>query len=631
MTAPLHAVRVDKAGYRDHGSPEKSAQGLDSSGLASNAHEASLELEAAAAADGAANRQAIRVTLEWRDLRYSVPVGRRRQRTSRTILEGLSAVLPPGRLLAIMGPTGCGKSSLVNALAGRLPAGGTLEGEVLVNGLPRGRGFKSITAYVMQEDVMFANLTVFETLEFAARMRLPPSVSAADKMARNAFVRGVSGGERKRVNVGIELLSNPCLLLLDEPTVVATIHQPRSSIFALFDMLLVLSEGQATYYGPAAEAVEWFASCGFACSAHYNPADFFADVVAIDHRSPAAEEASKARVALLVERFNQQQRQRQQREAEQAAAVAAEDRAAMEQMNDRPSFPNSLPVEFSLLLRRAWKQQSRDRLPQVITLVQTLVLGFFLAALFSDIPSTLAGAQDELGVIFMSCMFNAMASIFASLNTFPVEAGIINRERTSKAYHVSPYYLARFLCDLPLRLAQSLLFGVIVYWIVGLKSTAGAFFIFCALTILLALASQALGVAVSAACPSEKVAFAVAPGITVILMLLGGFLVTYDSIPVWIRWLCWISHLYYAFMGLTINNFRGQSEWSCTTPATPDCTARSGDAILTRLGFEDKGMWVPFVGLACLTLGFNLAGYAVLRFTKQKFLPLTGSTAKKRA
>jgi hypothetical protein len=294
----------------------------------------------------------------------------------------------------------------------------------------------------------------------------------------------VSGGERKRVNVGVELLSNPQLLLLDEPTsgldafqaqnvmeslqnlaqggrsVVATIHQPRSSIYSLFDMLLVLSEGRDMYYGPAGEAVAWFESCGFACPAHYNPADFFADIVAIDHRSPAAEEASKARIALLVDRFNQ--RQQQQREAEQAAAVPAEDQAAMEKINDRPSFPNPLPTEFSLLLRRAWKQQSRDRLPQVITLVQTLVLGFVLAALFSDIPTTLAGAQDELGVLFMSCMFNTMASIFASLNTFPAEAGIIQRERISKAYHVSPYYVARFLCDLPLRVAQSLLFGVIV-------------------------------------------------------------------------------------------------------------------------------------------------------------------------
>lgn len=155
-------------------------------------------------------------------------------------------------------------------------------------------------------------------------------------------------------------------------------------------------------------------------------------------------------------------------------AVPEEDMRAIEEVNERPPFPNPLPTEFALLLGRAWKQQSRDRLPQVggadagvrggvtavcphawacplpvcllnsrhhrhhlgsaplaplqiITLMQTLVLGFLLAALFSDIQQTLQGIQDELGVIFMACMFNAMASLFASLNTFPQEAGVINR------------------------------------------------------------------------------------------------------------------------------------------------------------------------------------------------------------
>lgn len=141
------------------------------------------------------------------------------------------------RLLAVMGPSGSGKTSLVNALAGRLSVGGELHGEVLVNGLPRGRGFRSISAYVMQDDVLFSNLTVRETFEFAARMRLPSDVStetkqsvvdsiiselglskASDTRIGNEFMRGVSGGERKRTNIGIELLSGASLLFLDEPT-----------------------------------------------------------------------------------------------------------------------------------------------------------------------------------------------------------------------------------------------------------------------------------------------------------------------------------------------------------------------------------------------------------------------------
>lgn len=95
------------------------------------------------------------------------------------------------------------------------------------------------------------------------------------------------------------------------------------------------------------------------------------------------------------------------------------------------------------------------------------------------------------------------------------------RERAGKAYHVLPYYLARFICDIPLRVGQGLLFGVIVYWIVGLNPAAGAFFIFVALLILVGLAAQGLGTAISAACKNEKIAMSVAPALTVILILFG--------------------------------------------------------------------------------------------------------------
>ena len=179
----------------------------------------------------------MKITIEWKDLTYLVNVGRGKKKSAKTILDSLSGQVPPGRLLAVMGPTGCGKTSLINALAGRLPVGGTLNGDVLVNGKERGRAFRSISAYVMQDDVLFSNLTVQETFEFAARMRLPPDVTmetktalvdqiitelglakAKDTRIGNNFVRGVSGGERKRTNIGIELLSGASLIFLDEPT-----------------------------------------------------------------------------------------------------------------------------------------------------------------------------------------------------------------------------------------------------------------------------------------------------------------------------------------------------------------------------------------------------------------------------
>jgi len=614
----------------------------------------------------------IQITIEWKNLTYIVPVGKGKKMTSKTILEDLNGQVPAGRLLAVMGPTGSGKTSLINALAGRLQIGGTLQGEILVNGRPRGRAFRSISAYVMQDDALFSNLTVRETFEFAAKMRLPAAVSIETKRALvtqiiselglskaentrigNEFVRGVSGGERKRTNIGIELLSGASLIFLDEPTsgldafqaqnvmeslwtlagggrtVLSTIHQPRSSIYKMFDLLLLLSEGRVMYFGPAKEAVSWFSSAGFPCPPEYNPADFFLDVVSMDYRTPAEESASRRRIQLLGDLYGSEGTKVSSRHSVEASRVEE-----IVHANEVVAFPNNAITEFWLLLSRSWKQQSRDRLPQIITITQTIVIGFVLAALYSDLdPQDPSAVQDTLGILFFVAIFSAFGAMFGALNSFPTERGVVNRERAGKMYHVLPYYLARFICDIPLRVGQGLLFGAIVYWIVGLNPNAGAFFIFCCILIVEGLAAQGLGIAVSAGSPNEKVALAIAPAVTVILILFGGFYINEDTIPVWLSWIKYLSHLFWAFMGLTINNFSGRDGWACPVDpetgasAATECTL-SGDQILENLQFNPDELWLAFVGLFALIIGFNGIGYILLRRSKPKFLPLSGDTSK---
>ena len=447
----------------------------------------------------------MRLSIEWKNLTYTVPIGKKKKRKTKVILDQVSARVPPGRLVAVMGPTGCGKTSLINALAGRIPAGGDLYGEILINNKPRGKGFRSLSAYVMQDDVLFANLTIRETFEFAARMRLPSEVSEETKMALvsqiiselglskaqntrigNEFIRGISGGERKRTNIGVELLSGASLLFLDEPTsgldafqaqnvmeslwvlagngrtVITTIHQPRSSIYRMVDLLLLLSEGLTMYFGLAKTATEFFADAGFECPQKFNPADFMLDVVSMDYRNKDCEEKSRRRIDLLADLYVKESPKLTQELS--SAATSVEELSDMDEM---VVFPNGILKEFWLLIRRAWKQQSRDRIPQVITIAQTIVIGFLLAFLYINMDSSATSGQDEIGLLFFCAIFAAFNAMFGALNSFPAERGVVNRERASKMYHVLPYYCARFICDIPLRVGQGVLFGVIVYWIVG--------------------------------------------------------------------------------------------------------------------------------------------------------------------
>jgi len=239
----------------------------------------------------------------------------------RTILRGVTGEARPGEVLAVLGPSGSGKSTLLSILGGRLA--GRHGGTVLAGGRPpscRGAARRR-TGFVAQDDVLHPHLTVRETLVFCAMLRLPRAAPAAAKAAAaeaviaelglaacvdtavgNAFVRGVSGGERKRVSIGHEMLVNPSLLILDEPTsgldstaaarlvatlsalarkgrtVVMSVHQPSSRVYRMFDSVLLLAEGSCLYFGAGRDAMDYFASVGFAPGFHVNPADFMLDL-----------------------------------------------------------------------------------------------------------------------------------------------------------------------------------------------------------------------------------------------------------------------------------------------------------------------------------------------------------------
>lgn len=220
----------------------------------------------------------------------------------------------------MLGPSGSGKTTLLTALAGRLP--GKISGNITYNGLPFSSSMKRKTGFVAQDDVLYPHLTVIETLTYSALLRLPKKLTREEKIeqaemvikelgltrCRNNIVggpllRGISGGERKRVSIGQEMLVNPSLLLLDEPTsgldsttaqrivatikglarggrtVITTIHQPSSRLYRMFDKVVVLSDGCPIYSGQAGRVMEYFGSIGYVPGFNFmNPADFLLDL-----------------------------------------------------------------------------------------------------------------------------------------------------------------------------------------------------------------------------------------------------------------------------------------------------------------------------------------------------------------
>ncbi|GFZ14840.1 ABC-2 type transporter family protein [Actinidia rufa] len=241
---------------------------------------------------------------------------------TRVLLSGISGEAREGEILAVLGASGSGKSTLMDALANRI-AKGSLKGTVTLNGENlESRLLKVISAYVMQDDLLFPMLTVEETLMFAAEFRLPSTLSKSKKKTRvqalidqlgldnaaktvigNEGHRGVSGGERRRVSIGIDIIHDPIILFLDEPTsgldstsafmvvnvlqriaqsgsiVIMSIHQPSYRILGLLDRLIFLSRGQTVFSGSPTSLASFFESFGHPIPKNENRTEFALDLI----------------------------------------------------------------------------------------------------------------------------------------------------------------------------------------------------------------------------------------------------------------------------------------------------------------------------------------------------------------
>lgn len=255
--------------------------------------------------------------LSWKNLQYTVKVKYTRQERknkeitdthySKRVLFNESGYVNCGEALFIMGASGAGKTTLLNALCDRLDTRGTanFEGEVYVNDTLKvtQNNYGKFGAYVMQDDILYETFTLEECLRFSAKLRLGLSNDALEQrvdevlealgltycrktLVGNALIKGLSGGEKKRAAIGVEMITNPSIILLDEPTsgldsfnaekivkvlvnqarsgktVVATIHQPNSSTFKLFDRLILMMEGHTIFQGRAEDSVDYFARLG---------------------------------------------------------------------------------------------------------------------------------------------------------------------------------------------------------------------------------------------------------------------------------------------------------------------------------------------------------------------------------
>ncbi|GBG59386.1 hypothetical protein CBR_g38412 [Chara braunii] len=533
-------------------------------------------------------------TLTFQNVTYKVAVKNTRSdggKTQKELLKNVSGEARSGEILAIVGPSGAGKSALLDALAGRIAASASsLEGLILVNGRPMdSKQLRKLSAYVAQDDALFAYLTVKETLLFSARLRLPADMPIDDKVARvdmliatlglsprantrigNEQLRGLSEGERRLVSIAVELLHDPAVLFLDQPTsgldstsalnlvqnlyqMATQPHRPRTilmtchhrpshfpMILDLIHKIMILSRGSLVYSGTYPDLSIFLDHYGRRVPPHVNAMEFALDII------DELQESAQA-VAALAD-FNSA------RSKLQPSLSCLSNIGQMSEDLDA-GFATGPVIETLTLCHRNVITISRTPELFASALGLMIVTAVVLGSLFyGDLD------KDESGKFRRSTFFAFICALLSftaihSLPMFLLKRNVFVRETSRGAYRTSSYVLATGLVFLPFFFIQCLLLSLVAYLVVGLVRDPCTFFLLGTtmfLTITVGNAFVRIITSLGSLIPNFVACNTIITAITGFMFLFSGFLVPKDDFPnywIWFRYVFRAFRMEYTFTG----------------------------------------------------------------------------------
>ena len=406
-------------------------------------------------------------------------------------------------------------------------------------------------------------------------------------------------------------------------TVVTSIHQPRSSIFTLFDDIILLAKGNLVYHGPSGDdALRYFAQKGYICPAYFNPADFFLDIVSIDTRSASAEHKSRARIEFLVDEYGKEYSNRTLRKYtynEYSKGVIEETKQFKRSKSGKSNKVSKIK-QLSTLSIRTFRQMLRDRRSFMIRIMMNVLFAVFISGVYykTNGSKTQESILNREGVLFFMCILQSMGPIINTVQGFCLEKSIVMRERQNKSYALGIYYISTFLSTLPIQIIFPVIFGAILYWIVGLNPDPTRFLWFLLITILTNFASIGLGFLCGCVAPSVEAATTIGQTLVALMILFSGFFIHTDSLPVWLRWLTYISTIRWSFMAFMINEFKDETGYGGCDERTVCIT--TGNEVLHGFAFNDWEVGEPILYIAILLGSFHILAFIMLKVNRIKYM-----------
>ncbi|KAJ5118857.1 CDR ABC transporter [Penicillium atrosanguineum] len=590
-----------------------------------------------------------------------------------------SGLLKKGELLLVLGRPGAGCSTLLKSMCGETHGLELDSNSVLhYNGIPQSRMVKEFKGEIVYNQ---------ETMEFAAASRTPArrlEGMAREEYARymaqvtmavfglshtyntrvgDDFIRGVSGGERKRVSIAeMALAASPLAAWdnstrgLDSATALKFVeslrllsdltgashavaaYQASQNIYDIFDKVIVLYEGREIFFGSAASAKAYFENQGWTCPPRQTTGDFLTSVTNPGERQPKP--GMESRVPRTAEDFEKAWLNSPEHEKLQAEIAAYEEEYPVEHnsaaavefqekkrgrqaKHTRPKSPYiiSVPMQIKLNTKRAYQRLWNDMAATVSTVVSNIIMALIIGSVFYDAPNTTAGFQEKGATLFFAVLLNALTAM-SEINSLYSQRPIVEKHNSYAFYHPFTEAIAGVIADVPVKFCLAVAFNIILYFLANLQREPGNFFLYFLITFIITFVMSAVFRTLAAVTQTVSQAMALAGVMILALVVYTGFVLPRPSMHPWFEWIHYLNPIYYAFEILIANEFHGRDfpcaqlipsyadrsgkSFSCSTlgSVAGDLTVNGDSYIWENYRYSFSHVWRNFGILIAFLIGF---------------------------
>lgn len=552
------------------------------------------------------------------------------------ILNNVSGTFKTGELSAIMGLSGAGKSTLLNILTGFERDKWT--GKIEYIGDSRKYSWKEYrkqSCYIQQNDCLLPLFTVWETMWMAANLKIGESLNRKSKemliaeMLENLDLNKtkqtkcgrLSGGQKKRLSIALELLDNPPVMFLDEPTtgldslssyqcvkllrglakagrtIICTIHQPSAAIYEMFDTAYLLAGGRCMYEGATTNTIAYFASVGLHCPKYHNPADYMIEVV------------SKEYGDFNDQLVNLTSNKKKSWRLDTSGCLANNSNFDESKVGVLVSPPSEFQ-RFLVLMHRFAIALFRDWTVTHLKIGSHILIGVILGLLYTDTGKDGSKTFNNVGFLLVTSAYICYTSIMPAVFKLPQEIEILKKERFNNWYQLRTYFAASFVCNSPIQILMAFAHISVSYFLSGQPAEVSRYCMFLLVAILTTLVSESMGLFIGTLTNPTNGTFL---GAIILcgMMSLSGSLAFFNHMPRVLYYSSYASYIRYSFHGF-LHALYGYNREKTSCPEIY-CHYSVPKTLMTELSMADGNYWMDILYLLCYYAFFRIAVYFSLK------------------